>query len=73
MFVFSLLALIPITAESRRSVLAGPLKPGLNATLDKFYQSLTRRIGTWYCFSTTERVKLSAIPEGLWSVIQGRI
>lgn len=27
-------------------VLAGPLRPGLNATLDKFYQSLTRRIGT---------------------------
>lgn len=58
-------ALIPITAESRLCALVGPLKLGLNATLDKFFPSLTRRIGTWFCCSTTERVKLSGIPEGL--------
>jgi hypothetical protein len=59
MCVFSLPALIPLPAESRRPALAGPLKPGLNATLDKFYQSLTKRIGTWLCCSTTERVRLN--------------
>ena len=52
------------------SVSAELLKPGVNAILDKFYLSPMKRIGTWFCYSPIEPVKLNTTLGGSSAVAE---
>jgi hypothetical protein len=73
MYAFSLLASIPLINKAMLSVSAEPLKRGVNATLDKFYLSRMKRIGTWCCCWTIEHVRLNTTLAGSSAVTHAKI